>query len=257
MKVATFNANSLRARLPIVLDWLAQERPDVLAVQETKVVDEQFPRAAFEEAGWRVVFRGQKGYNGVAFVARLPPEEVETRLHPSDAAEEARFLCARWGGVLVVNTYVPQGFEVDSEKFKRKLRFFADLKERFARLVDAGRPALWVGDLNVAPMEIDLWDPVRNAEHVCFHPRARKAFEEVRAGVWTDLFREQVKEPGHYTFWDYLWPSNFEKNRGWRIDHILGTRPMAARLKRVWIDKEPRRREKPSDHTFLAAEFDD
>jgi exodeoxyribonuclease-3 len=255
VRVATFNANSVRVRLPIVLDWLAREKPDALALQETKVTDELFPREAFEKAGWRVTVRGQKGYNGVAFVSRRPLEDVRDRLDSRDETEEARFLAARLDGVLLVNTYVPQGHLPDSPKFQKKLRFFSTLRRYFQNHVRTGEPALWMGDLNVAPTEIDLWDPVRNAEHVCFHPETRKAYEAARGTRWTDLFREKEKGPGHYTFWDYLWPESLAQNRGWRIDHILGTAPMAGRLSRIWIDKKPRHAERPSDHTFLAAEF--
>ncbi len=255
MKIATFNCNSLRARLPIVLDWLKKESPDLLALQETKVTDDQFPLEPFEKEGWRVVFRGQKSYNGVAFVSKKVLEDVVDRLEPKAPEEDARFLMARLGGVLVVNTYVPQGYMPDSPKFEKKLRFFAELKKFFARTIKSGESALWLGDLNVAPTEIDLWDPKRNAEHVCFHPKVRAAFEEIRAEGWTDLFREKTKEPGHYTFWDYLRASNVEKNRGWRIDLMMGTQPMVERLEKIWIDKEPRLKERPSDHTFLAATF--
>jgi exodeoxyribonuclease-3 len=259
MKIATFNCNSLRVRLPIVLDWLEKERPDALGLQETKVTDDLFPQDAFTSIGWKVTFVGQKSYNGVAFVTKKPLEDVTTSLPvkggPPEDAAEARFIAGKLDGVLLVNTYVPQGFMPDSPKFQKKLRFYAGLKAWFAKKVPPASPAVWMGDLNVAPHEIDLWDPKRNQEHVCFHPKARAAFEAAREGIWTDLFREKVKEPGHYTYWDYMVPTNLERNRGWRIDHLLGTRPMVERLKDVWIDKEPRGREKASDHTFLAATF--
>lgn len=256
LKIATFNVNSLRVRLPIVLDWLKKEKPDVLALQETKCMDKDFPREEIEKAGWHIACKGQKSYNGVAMISKKPLEKVTLHMDPEDLEEEARFLTAVIDGVLLVNTYVPQGYMIDSPKFQKKLKFFADLKRLFDRALLSGTPALWMGDLNVAPTEIDLWDPKRNANHVCFHPLAREAFAAVRGERWIDLFREREKGPGHYTFWDYLWPANFERNRGWRIDHILGTAPMADRLKRVWIDKEPRTKEKPSDHTVMAAEFE-
>jgi len=256
IKIATFNCNSVRMRLPIVLDWLKANKPDVLSLQETKVVDADFPKKAFEDAGWNVAFKGQKGYNGVALVSKKPLEDVAFGLDPKRVdEEEARLIWGRLGDVWVYNTYVPQGYEVISPKFQKKMDFFKNLKAFFAQRVKKDTPALWMGDINVAPTEIDLWDPKRNAEHVCFHPRARAAYEDVRGDLWTDLFRLKETGPGHYTFWDYLWPANFEKNRGWRIDLILGTPPMAQRLKKIWIDKEPRTREKPSDHTFLVGEF--
>lgn len=255
MKIATFNANSIRSRLPVVLKWLAAEKPDVLAVQETKVVDEQFPRAEFEKDGWSLAIRGQKSYNGVAFFSRRPLTDVDAAWDPSGSGE-ARALVARAGDWLLINTYVPQGFEPDSPKFENKLKFFAGLKKLFARHVRPDQPALWMGDLNIAPAEIDLWDPKRNAEHVCFHPKARAAFEAARGDLWIDLFREKEKGPEHYTYWDYLIPTNFARNRGWRIDHVMGTPAAARRLRKVWIDRAPRGWEKPSDHTFVVAEFD-
>lgn len=255
LKIATFNANSIRARLQIVLDWLRKESPDVLAVQETKVQDAEFPREPFEAAGWKVVFHGQKGYNGVAFVSKKPVENVEKRLYPKDPEEQARFLAGDYAGVRLFNTYIPQGFDIESDKYKYKLKYLADLRKYFAKKVPNDRPALWMGDLNVAPTEIDLNNPKGNRDHPCFHIQAREAYQEVLKGKWTDLFREKEKGPGHYTFWDFRQPATFERNLGWRIDHILGTPPMVSRLERIWIDTKPRGLPKPSDHTFLVAEF--
>ncbi len=255
LKIATFNANSLRARLDIVLNWLKKEKPDVLAVQETKVQDHEFPREPLESAGWNVVFRGQKSYNGVAFISKKPVSLVTDRLYPGEAEEQARFLAGEYEGVLLVNTYVPQGFEIESEKYRYKLKFLADLKKYFQKEVPLGRPALWMGDLNVAPEEIDLNNPQGNRDHPCFHIDARNALKECAEGKWTDLFREKEKGPGHYTFWDFRQPGTFKRNLGWRIDHILGTPPMVKRLQKIWIDTKPRGLEKPSDHTFLIGEF--
>lgn len=255
IKIATFNANSVRARLQIVLDWLKKEQPDVLSIQETKVQDHEFPREAFESAGWQVVFRGQKSYNGVAFVSKKPVEKIENRLYPKDPEEQARFLVGEYGGVKLINTYIPQGFDIESDKYKYKLKYFTDLKKYFDKHVSLNQPALWMGDINVAPTEIDLNNPKGNKDHPCFHIAAREAYAEVLKGKWTDLFREKIKEPGHYTFWDFRQPGTFERNLGWRIDHILGTAPMVERLQKIWIDTKPRGLEKPSDHTFLVAEF--
>lgn len=256
LKVATFNVNSIRRRLLVVLDWLEKERPDVLALQETKVTDELFPRNPFEERGWHVWTRGQKGYNGVALVSREPLQSPLRRFGPKDPPDEARFVAGELDGVLFVNTYVPQGHLIDSPKYQWKLEYFAALREWFERNVPPSRPALWMGDLNVARTELDVDNPATKRDHVCFHADARAAFEACLKGIWIDLFREKVKEGGHYTFWDYRFPSSFETNKGWRIDYLLGTPPMAARLRRVWIDKAPRAGKNPSDHTVLAAEFD-
>lgn len=255
LKIATFNANSIRARLEIVLNWLKKEQPDVLAVQETKVQDHEFPKEAIEAAGWKVVFHGQKSYNGVAFISKKPVTNIVNRLYPKDKEEQARFLMGEYEGVLLVNTYIPQGFDITSEKYQYKLKFLADLKKFFVKNVPSDRPALWMGDLNVAPTEIDLNNPKGNKEHPCFHIDARNALADTMKGKWSDLFREKVQGPGHYTFWDFRQPGTFERNLGWRIDFILGTAPMSGRLVKAWIDTKPRGLEKPSDHTFLVMEF--
>jgi exodeoxyribonuclease-3 len=255
-RIATFNCNSVRTRLPVVLRWLKENQPDVLALQETKVTDDQFPREAFAADGWTAAIHGQKSYNGVAFLSRTPLAEVTAGLPVPGFPEEARYLSARWGDVTLINTYVPQGYLPEDPKFEKKLRFFAELGKRFAPLHAARSAALWMGDLNVAPTAIDLWDPKRNAEHVCFHPKARAAFDEVRRAGWIDLFREFEPGPDHYTYWDYMIPTNLARNRGWRIDHILGTGAIRPRVKNVWIDRAPRSWEKPSDHTFVVADLD-
>jgi exodeoxyribonuclease-3 len=255
LKIATFNANSIRARLGIILDWLKKENPDVLAVQETKVQDPEFPKEAIESAGWNVIFHGQKSYNGVAFISKNPLPILEKRLYPKDKEEQARFLVSEIEGVKLINTYIPQGFDIESEKYQYKLKFFKDLKKYFEKNISTDTPAIWMGDLNVAPTEIDLNNPQGNQNHPCFHIDARKALEDVMKNKWTDLFREKEKGPGHYTFWDFRQPSTFERNLGWRIDLLLGTPPMVSRLQKIWIDTKPRGLEKPSDHTFLIGEF--
>jgi exodeoxyribonuclease-3 len=255
LRVATFNANSIRVRMGIILDWLKKNQPDVLAVQETKVQDFEFPREPIESAGWQVVFNGQKSYNGVAFISKKPLTNIEKRLYPKDAEEPARFLAGDYEGVRLINTYIPQGYAIDSEKYQYKLKFFKDLQAYLDRNIDSHTPALWMGDLNVAPTEIDLNNPKGNQDHPCYHIDARKALEETMGSKWKDLFREKVKEGGHYTFWDMRQPGGFERNLGWRIDFIMGTAPMTERLGKIWIDTKPRGLEKPSDHTFLIGEF--
>jgi exodeoxyribonuclease-3 len=255
LRIATFNANSIRVRMGIILDWLKKNQPDVLAVQETKVQDIEFPREPIEAAGWQVVFHGQKGYNGVAFISKKPLTAIEKRLYPKDSEEQARFLAGDYEGVRLVNTYIPQGHAIDSEKYQYKLKFFKDLRSYFDRSIDSKTPALWMGDLNVAPTEIDLNNPKGNQDHPCYHVDARKALEETMGSKWKDLFREKIKEGGHYTFWDMRQPAAFERNLGWRIDFLMGTAPMAEKLGKIWIDTKPRGLEKPSDHTFLVGEF--
>ncbi len=255
LRIATFNANSIRVRMGILLDWLKKNQPDVLAIQETKVQDIEFPREPIEAAGWQVVFHGQKSYNGVAFISKKPLTNIEKRLYPKDAEEQARFLAGTYEGVRLINTYIPQGYAIDSEKYQYKLKFFKDLRAYFDRQIGPQTPAIWMGDLNVAPTEIDLNNPKGNKEHPCFHIDARKALEETMGSQWKDLFREKVKEGGHYTFWDMRQPGGFERNLGWRIDFLMGTQPVAEKLEKIWIDTKPRGLEKPSDHTFLLGDF--
>lgn len=255
LRVATFNANSIRVRMPILLDWLKKNQPDVLAVQETKVRDEEFPREPLETAGWQVAFHGQKSYNGVAFISKKPVTNIENRLYPKDAEEQARFLAGDYEGVRLINTYIPQGHSIDSEKYQYKLKFMKDLRAYFEKHIGPQTPALWMGDLNVAPTEIDLNNPKGNLNHPCYHIDARNALTEVMGTKWRDLFRQKVKEGGHYTFWDMRQPDAFKRNLGWRIDFLMGTEPMVTRLAKIWIDTKPRGLEKPSDHTFLVGDF--
>jgi exodeoxyribonuclease-3 len=256
MKVATFNANSIRARMELVIDWLGREAPDVLCLQETKVQDRDFPADPFREAGYHVVFRGQKAYAGVAIVSREEPQEVTFGLDDGGEPDEARLGRAVIAGIPVVNTYVPQGRSPDSEHFQYKLAWLARLRSFFERHYAPDEPLLWMGDFNVAPEPIDVHDPQRLKSHVDFHPEARAALERVRAWGFVDVFRlHHPEEPGQYTFWDYRVRGALERGLGWRVDHVWATEPLARRSTGAWVDVEARRAERPSDHTLLVAEF--
>jgi exodeoxyribonuclease-3 len=266
VKIATFNCNSVRVRLGQIASWLAREAPDVLCLQETKVQDQDFPVAAFRNAGYHVVFRGRKAYAGVAIASREEPREVAFGLgcgsgfSPDDCGEpdEDRLIRAAIGGVTVVNTYVPQGRSADSPHFASKLEWLRRFRRLLEREYSPAEPLVWCGDLNVAPEPIDVHDPKRLKEHPDFHPLARAALEEVRAWGFTDVYRLFFPNaPGHYTFWDYRFKGTLERNAGWRVDHIWATRPLTERARRAWIDVKARRAERPSDHTFVVAEFDD
>jgi len=254
MRFASFNVNSIRARLPIVLPWLQKHQPDVLAMQETKVQDENFPKDAFEAIGYQCVFRGQKSYNGVALASRHDMEHVEFGL-PDEPRDEARIITAQVRGITLVNTYVPQGYLADTDKFQYKLDWFARLLNWFQSRFQPTDPVLWMGDLNVAPLPIDVYDPQAMEEHVCYHPAARKALARIMDWGFTDLFRKHCADAGQYTFWDYRRGSDFARNRGWRIDHIMATAPLADRCTACTIDREPRAADRPSDHTPIIAEF--
>jgi len=255
MKVATFNANSIRTRLEQVLDWLRRESADVLCLQETKVQDADFPQDAFLEVGYQVVFRGQKAHAGVAIVSKEEPQNVSAGLDDGGEPDPARLLCAEFRGIPVVNTYVPQGRDVDSPHFQYKLEWLARLRDWFDRHYTPEQPLLWMGDLNVAPEEIDVHDPKRLVKHVDFHPDARAALERVREWGFVDVFRKHCPDEGQFTYWDYRVRGSLDRNLGWRVDHIWATAPLAAKSRSAWIDVEARRAERPSDHTFVVAEF--
>ena len=255
MKVASFNVNSLRARLPIVLAWLAEYQPNILCVQETKVQDDDFPIEAFDETEYRYVFKGQKSYNGVAIFSRSEITNVKSGFD-DEPKDEARLIKAEINGVNIVNTYIPQGYLPDSQKFEYKLNWFGRLLAFFEKNFKPTDPVLWVGDLNVAPQPIDVYDPVNLLGHVCFHPEVHKALENVVQWGFVDVFRMHCKEAGQYTFWDYRLRNSFQCNLGWRLDHIMATRSLAEKSTDCYIDKQPRLAERPSDHTPIIAEFE-
>lgn len=257
-RVATYNANSLRARLHIVLPWLQQTAADVLCLQETKVADEAFPAKAFEEIGYQVVFRGEKAYNGVAVATRHRIEAVAYGFDdPENRSEdEGRLIRCVVKGLPVVNTYVPQGRAVDHDQFRIKLRWFERLEELFDRHYSPDAPFLWCGDLNVAPGPEDVYAPELLKGHVCFHPAVREAFASVKSWGLVDVFRKYNSGSGHYTFYDYRVPNAVKRRMGWRIDHILATAPLAERAVGSWIDIATRLKKKPSDHSFLVSDFE-
>jgi exodeoxyribonuclease III len=255
MKIATYNANSIRLRIPLIFKWLETHQPDVLCVQETKVQDHDFPHSAFESAGYQVVFKGQKSYNGVAIVAKHPIESVEFGLSDNGPADEPRIIKAVVGSVNIVNTYIPQGYLPDTDKYAYKLEWFKRLRGYFEQHFTPTDLVVWVGDLNVAPEAIDVHDPVRLLGHVCFNPQVTAALQEVMAWGFTDVFRQHCKGAGQYSFWDYRFPTTVKQNLGWRLDHIMATKPLAALSTACYIDKEPRTQPQPSDHTFVVAEF--
>ncbi len=254
--IATFNVNSIRSRLPIVISWLERHRPDVLCMQETKVADEVFPAKEFEKVGYHVVFRGDKGKNGVAIASPEEPEDVAFGLDDGGPPDEDRLIRGVFSGIPVVNTYVPQGQKPESPMFPYKLGWFQRLRRLFQRHYSPTEPLLWCGDLNVAPEEIDVHNPKRLLGHVCFRPEVWEAFQEVKAWGFVDIFRKHHPgEGGQYTFFDYRVPRAVDRGLGWRVDHILATPPLAEKSQDCWIDLEPRLATKPSDHTPLVARF--
>ena len=253
MKFTTFNTNSIRARLPIIIDWLEKQRPDILCLQETKVQDKDFPGDAFENAGYRVIFRGQKSYNGVAIASRLPFDDIHLSLSNKD--EDARFVSARISQIPFINVYVPQGFAPGTDKFVYKLGWLTDLLAYIKERYDPGLPLLVAGDFNVALEPIDVYDPEGLRGDVGFHPDEQAIMREFLDWGLVDVFRKHQPDAGHYTFWDYRVPNALKRKMGWRIDYILATAPVAEKSFNAWIDTQARALPKPSDHTFLVAEF--
>lgn len=255
MKIASFNANGIRARIQVILKWIAKESPDVLCFQETKAPDDDFPGQPFQDAGFHCVFTGQKRFNGVAILSKTPPQDVRIGLEGGGEPEEARFIAAEVKDILIVNTYVPQGQDPDSEKFQYKLAWLSRLLKYFDTHCDPERPIVWTGDFNVAPEPIDVYDPEGLLGSVCYHPEEHKALGALKAWGFVDVYRKHRPSEKQYTFWDYRIPNAIKRGLGWRIDHIWATQCVAERSKNAWIDVEPRHWEKPSDHTFIMAEF--
>lgn len=255
MKIATYNVNSIRRRLPLLLDWLHQQQPDIMCLQETKVQDEEFPAKALHEAGYQVTFRGMKGYNGVATLTRAQPEQIIHGLHEGPDNEDVRILQTVVGGIPIVNTYVPQGYRITSDKYTFKLKWLERIRCYFEEHLDPRKPALWVGDLNVAPEPIDVYHPEHRVNDVDFHIDARNAYKRAQAWGFIDVFRKLHPGRVQYTYWDYF-RNAFENNWGWRIDHILATAPLAEVCREADVDLLPRKATGASDHTVVWAEFD-
>ncbi len=256
MKVATFNANSVRQRLPIITEWLAENEPDVLAIQETKVDDPLFPAGDFEDVGYNVVFHGQKGTNGVATASREMALRTTVGFEDPMFPVDARILTTAIGPLTVINTYVPNGTAVGSDKFEYKLRWLARFKQFVNERFRPDEAVVWMGDINIAPTSIDVYNSRRFYGGVGHHPLEFKALDEIKAWGWVDVFRKFNPGPGLYTYWDYYITTAFKNNLGWRIDHIYASPALAEKCVACDVDKGPRGLEKPSDHTPVWAEFD-
>ncbi len=254
-KIATFNANSLRSRIDIVKSWLVRHQPDVLCIQETKVQDADFPIEHFSQIGYGVVKKGQKAYNGVAIASKIQPEDIIKGLEGTDP-QEARFITAKYSDITIINTYVPQGYSRDSFKYQYKLEWFKKLRDFLDRSFTPESPVIWAGDLNVAPESIDVHDPKGLLGHVCFNPEVQGALYHVKEWGFVDVFRKMHPgEPNQYTFFDYRVRNAVQRKLGWRVDHIMATKSLADKTVDTYIDLEPRLQKRPSDHTFVAAEF--
>ena len=254
MKVASFNVNSIRARLNIVLDWLRKESPDVLCLQETKVTDVDFPETAFKDMNYHAVFRGEKSYNGVAILSKIPLENVRVGFDEYES-EGTRLITVTVNKLPIVNTYVPQGVHPLLKQFRYKLDFLRRLYDYFVKNFQHDKALLWMGDFNVAPEPLDVYAPDHLRGNICFHPDEHVALRKFQEWGFVDVFRLHQHGPEQYTFWDYRVKNAIDRKKGWRIDHIWATRSMAKKSTKAWIDIAPRLLVKPSDHTFIVAEF--
>lgn len=256
MKIASWNVNSLRVRLGQLLDWLELARPDLVGLQETKLMDENFPRAEIEAAGYGVLFNGQKTYNGVALLSRLPdePADIVTELPGMDDPQR-RVLGASYGKLRLLNLYVPNGSEVGSEKFSYKLEWLDKLAAYLRQQIKEYPNLAVVGDFNIAPEDRDVYDPEAWEGRVLCSAPERAAFRRLTKLGLADSLRLLNQEPGTFTWWDYR-NAAFRRNMGLRIDHILVSPALAERCRAGTVDREPRRWERPSDHAPVVAEFD-
>jgi exodeoxyribonuclease III len=262
IKIATWNVNSIRIRQDQVKDWLLQNLIEVLCLQETKVVDRDFPRTPFEELGYHVYISGQKAYNGVAILSRSPLENVGTGFTAildeekvGEFDEQKRLICGTIQGIRVISTYVPNGGAIDSDKYQYKLRWLQLLHEYLQKIIDNQEELCICGDFNIAPDERDIYKPTKPEDGVVgTTPPERYALKEILELGLTDAFRKFVEEGGHYSWWDYR-AAAFQRNRGWRIDHHYLTSGLCDRAVACTIDKATRKLPQPSDHVPVIVEL--
>jgi exodeoxyribonuclease-3 len=253
MKLASWNVNSLKVRLPHVLDWLAEHQPDILGLQEIKTIDENFPQDEIIAAGYQVNFAGQKTYNGVAVISKLEASDVVTDLPGLDDPQR-RVLGVTVGDVRFLNLYVPNGSEVGSEKYEYKLGWLEALKKYVKTQLAEHKNFVMVGDFNIAPDDRDLWDPVGWKDKILVSPPERAALQSLLDMGLTDTFRLFDQEEELYSWWDYR-AAGFRRNHGMRIDLLLSSPAMTEKCTASYVDKEPRKLERPSDHAPVVAEF--
>ncbi len=254
MRIATWNVNSIKARLPRVLEWLGETAPDVALLQEIKVQDQGFPAEEIEDLGYNVLAHGQKSYNGVAILSKRPIEDPLIGLPGDEGDEQARYLEATVDRVRVAAIYLPNGNPTDSEKFGYKLDWMDRLKNRAQVLLVMEESVVLGGDYNVCPLDQDCWDPIGFADDALLRPESRSRFNALLNLGLTEAFRAQHPGEIAYSYWDYQ-AGAWQKDHGLRIDHLLLSPEAADRLLETGIDKRPRGRERPSDHTPVWCEL--
>ncbi len=254
MKIATWNVNSIRARLPAVLEWLGAAAPDVVLLQETKVVAADFPELEIGDLGYNVAVCGQKAYNGVAILAKRPIEDVACGLPGDDHDDQARYIEALTGGVRVASIYLPNGNPVDSEKYPYNLGWMERLYAHARDLLALEEAFVLGGDYNIVPGDGDVYDPDAWADDALCRPESRARYRAIVHLGLTDAYRALNPEPGAYTFWDYQ-KGRWNRDEGLRIDHLLLSPHAADRLAACDIDRTPRGKPKASDHTPVWCEL--
>jgi exodeoxyribonuclease-3 len=256
MKIATYNVNGVNGRLPVLLRWLEESKPDVVCLQELKAPQEKFPLEAIKDAGYNAIWHGQKSWNGVAILAHSQPEEVRRALPGDDEDVHSRYIEAIINNIHICCLYLPNGNPAPGPKFDYKLSWFERLQKHAATLLKAGKPVLLTGDFNVMPAEKDVYKPERWVDDALFRPETRAAFKQLVDQGWTDAVRKLYPEETIYTFWDYF-RNAYGRNAGLRIDHFLLSPQLDKKLISAGVDKEVRGWEKTSDHAPVWIELSD
>ena len=251
-KIVTWNVNSVRARLEILTNYLDTKKPDIIAIQETKVVDEDFPANVFKGLDYNVEFSGQKSYNGVAVATKIPYKSVKKDIF--DTNDEKRTIQIEFKDFTLINCYFPHGGQRYEEKFFQKLEFYQRMKSYLTKDTLLNKKTILLGDFNVAPEDIDVWDSSLLQDSIGFMKEEREVFNELKNAGLIDLFRLFHKEDKEFTWWDYR-AQSFRKNEGMRIDHMLITESLKNYATNCFIDKEPRKLKGTTDHAPLWAEF--
>jgi exodeoxyribonuclease-3 len=254
MRIATWNVNSINVRMPQLLGWLETADLDVLCLQETKTVDENFPMLELKSAGFDAEFMGQKSYNGVAIISKFPITDVQKNFLDDDDESPKRLIAGTVNGIRIVNTYIPNGSELWSDKFTFKLDWLQRLRRFFDENCDRSKDVLLCGDFNVAMDDLDVWSvPVWEGK-IHFSRPERAAMTHVKQWGFVDVFRKMNPDAKEFSWWNYR-EGAWQRNRGLRIDHIWTSETLAEKCTGCWIDKAPRALEKPSDHAPVIAEF--
>jgi exodeoxyribonuclease III len=254
MLIATWNVNSILARLPVVMRWLDGIQPDVICMQETKVTDDKFPTLLFQERGYQCQLFGQQTYNGVAILTRSACETSHRGYPGDDETAQSRLITSTVAGIQIVNVYIPNGQAVGSDKYEMKLAWMRRLRKFLDANYEPGTPVLLCGDFNVAPEDRDVHDVRLWQGRIMFSEQEHATLQHIKDWGFTDAFRLHNEEGGKFTWWDYR-AGAFRRNLGLRIDHIWISEPLVPRVVRTWIDVETRKWEKPSDHAPVIMEL--